>query len=82
MTVSLVVVCESSHFEGASHICDSTKLVEGVLLPPSSDGQLSLLLNGGFSIEAAEHGFLGIMSLWVAGLTVGIIISQLRKLRV
>lgn len=82
MTVSLVVVCESSHFENSFQVCDSTKLVEGVLLPSSSDGQLSLLLNGGFSIEAAEQGFFGVMTLWVAGLTVGIIISQLRKLRV
>lgn len=82
MTVSLVVVCESYHLENSSQVCDSTKLVESALLPPHANDQISLLLNGGFSIEAAEIGFLGVMSLWVAGVTVGLIISQIRKLRV
>jgi hypothetical protein len=81
MTVSTVVICTESHYENDVRICDLTELLDGVILPPSSDGQLSLLLNGGFSIDAAGQGFIGIMSLWVAGVTVGLIISLIRKVR-
>jgi hypothetical protein len=43
---------------------------------------LELLLAGGFDPEVAMYGFFGVMSLWAAGLAVGLIINQLRKLRI
>jgi len=80
--MTLVVVCDSYHMAGSTPVCDSTSLVEAALLPPHADSQLTLLLNGGFSIEAAQTGFFGVISLWIAGITVGLIIAQIRKLRV
>jgi len=51
------------------------------LLPPDSSTQLSLLLAGGFDVQTAELGFLGVITLFVAGLSVGFIINMIRKLR-
>jgi hypothetical protein len=81
MAVSTFIICTESHFENGIQICDATELLDGVILPPSGDAQLSLLMDGGFSVDAAGQGFIGIMSLWVAGVTVGLIISLIRKVR-
>ena len=83
MSLSLVQVCESWHLGSDSeYVCDSFVLKEAVLLPASATDQLDLLLQGGFSVEAAELGFSAVLSLWAIGVTVGIIIAQIRKLRV
>jgi hypothetical protein len=43
--------------------------------------QIELLLNGGWNQDAFNLAFMGVLSLWVTGLTVGIIIAQVRKAR-
>lgn len=80
--MDLVQTCDSWLIEGDSYICQSYQLKEAVLLPPSATEQLDLLLQGGFSLEAAELGFSAVLSLWVVGVGVGLIIAQIRKLRV
>jgi len=52
------------------------------LLPPDSSTQLGLLLGGGFDIQAAEIGFLSVITLFAIGFTTGLIVNQIRKLRV
>jgi hypothetical protein len=54
--------------------CDSY-----VVFTVSEFESINLLLNGGFSAEAFSIGFGGIVSLWIIGLTSGIIISIMRK---
>lgn len=68
-------------------ICPGTStILNGI--PTCSDGwdmldatATEFLLTGGFSVEAFEIGFAGIFGLWVAGLTIGLIISIIRKAR-
>jgi len=43
--------------------------------------QLELLLVGGFDRDAFDIAFAGVIGLWVVGLTIGIIVSVLRKTR-
>lgn len=54
---------------------------EVYLLPPDSAPMLELLLAGGFDADVAQVGFIGVISLFVAGLTVGMIVNQVRQLR-
>lgn len=54
--------------------CDSY-----VVFTASEIETINLILNGGFSAEAFNIGFGGIISLWIIGLTTGIIISMMRK---
>ncbi|WP_339487823.1 hypothetical protein [Pseudomonas sp. EL_65y_Pfl2_R95] len=61
--------------------CSSFEWIQGYVLPPEAADQLDLLLQGGFSPELFRIGFLGTLSLFVAGFGVGLVISQLRKLK-
>ena len=61
--------------------CTETEIRAAHILPPEASVYTDLLVNGGFSPELTQSGFIGVMSLWVAGLVVGLIIAQLRKLR-
>ncbi len=52
---------------------------EFLVFTKSEIESINLVLNGGFSSEAFGVGFGGIISLWIIGLTTGIIISIIRK---
>ncbi len=41
--------------------------------------QTQLLVSGGFDQDAFEVAFGGVLTLWVAGLSIGLIISIIRK---
>ena len=53
--------------------------IDYVVFTPSEIESINLILNGGFSLEAFSIGFGAIISLWIIGLTTGIIISMMRK---
>ena len=65
----------------ASVSCSSFEWIQGYVLPPSAESQLELLLQGGFSPELFQLGFLGTVLLFATGFGVGLIIAQLRKLK-
>lgn len=62
--------------------CTGLGWVQGYILPPSAEGQLDLLVQGGFSEELFQIGFGGTLTLFALGFGIGLIISQIRKLRV
>lgn len=67
----------------------NTDIVTGVNFEPRcSSGwvqidatQTELLLQGGYDSEAFNTAFMGVLSLWTAGLAVGLIVGQIRKLK-
>ncbi len=61
--------------------CSSFEWVPAYLLPSEAGEQLDLLIQGGFSPELFRIGFLGMLSMFAVGFGVGLIISQLRKLK-
>ena len=61
--------------------CTSFEWIQGYVLPPEAEGQLDLLLQGGFSTELFQVGFAGTLTLFAIGFGVGLVISQLRKLK-
>ena len=80
--MSLVAICVDPILELDETItCNEVGYVNAFLMQPEAEGLSALILNGGIDLDMVETGFLGVMSLWVAGLTVGIILSQIRKLR-
>lgn len=78
MSVELINICTSVD---TNNVCLETEFVSAYLLPPDSAPMLGLLLAGGFDSETALLGFMGVITLFVTGLTVGIVISQIRKAR-
>jgi len=77
--MALIPVCSSVDSSG---LCDGTiNYIDAYLLPIDSAPMLELLLTGGFDEEVAMLGFFGVITLFVAGFTVGIIAQQIRKLR-
>lgn len=78
--MALVPVCSSIDVNG---LCDGVvTYVDAYLLPPDSAPMLELLLAGGFDADLANIGFFGVISLFVAGFTVGTIINLIRKTRI
>lgn len=73
-----VLVCDELD---ATNNCVNPQLVNAYLLPPDSAPMLELLLAGGYDSETVLLGFGAVISLFVTGLCVGLIISSVRKLR-
>lgn len=61
--------------------CSSFEWIQGYVLPPEAGEQLDLLIQGGFSTELFQVGFVGTLMLFAIGFGVGLVISQLRKLK-
>lgn len=77
--IDYIPVCSSIDAGG---LCDGViTYTAAYLLPIDSAPMLELLLTGGFDEEIAMIGFFGVISLHVAGLSVGMIINVIRKLR-
>jgi len=55
--------------------------IDFLLFTPAEVDTVNLLLNGGFDAESFGIGFGGIISLWITGLAIGMIISQVRKVK-
>lgn len=77
MAVSNILVC--SRFVNGE--CQLQEYVQGYVLPASASDQLDLLFQGGFSPKGFALGFGGMLSLFAVGMSVGIVISVLRKLK-
>ena len=80
--MSLVAICTSHTIEIDDSItCNQVSYVDAYLMPSEGEALSSLILNGGIDLDAVGVGFTSVLGLWVAGLTVGIILSLVRKLR-
>lgn len=80
--MSLVAICTAHTIEiDESITCNQFAYVEAYLMPTEAEAISSLILNGGIDLEAVGIGFTSVISLWAAGLTVGIILSIIRKVR-
>lgn len=75
MATELVLVCSS--FDGAT--CVQQEFVQAYLLPATAGEQLDLLLQGGFSAELFNAGFMGMLTLFATGFGIGLVLSVLRK---
>jgi hypothetical protein len=78
--MALVQVC--TDYDSTGDVCNSFGFVDSVLLPPSAQSNIDLLIQGGFDPDVALTGFFGVISLWGIGIAVGLIISMIRKVRV
>ncbi|MNZ79475.1 hypothetical protein D3C78_980790 [compost metagenome] len=83
MAVEFIQACRSwSTNPDGSVTCSSFEWVQGYILPPEASGQLDLLIQGGFSSDLFRIGFMGTLGLFVTGFGIGLVVSQLRKLKV
>ncbi|MFA7239877.1 MAG: hypothetical protein WC091_07170 [Sulfuricellaceae bacterium] len=91
-TLTDVVICVASAYQASP--CPAGQaptVISAYLISPGSasvfdtlvDSQdvLNLLLTGGFSSEAAELGFYGVLLMFATGLAIGIIANLVRKAR-
>jgi hypothetical protein len=82
MAVEFIQACRSWVTNPDNSVsCASFEWIQGYVLPPEAGGQLDLLLQGGFSPELFGIGFSGTLTLFAIGFSVGLVISQLRKLK-
>lgn len=79
MTTQAVLVCTAYSSDGTA--CSSQAWVESYVVTPDQQAQLNLLTNGGFDSEMFLTFFMGTLMLFATGFAVGIIISQVRKMR-
>ena len=61
--------------------CSTQAWTETYVVTPDQQAQLELVITGGFDGDTFMQFFMGTIMLFVVGFTVGIIISQLRKMR-
>lgn len=80
---SFVQVCASwiTNTDGTAS-CSSWTWTQAYLLPPEAEGQIDLLIQGGFSPNLFGVGFTGTLTLFAIGFGIGVVVSQLRKLRI
>ena len=79
MSTEYVVVCADVDPSNGSCIGETTYMA--YLLPPEAGPQSEMFLTGGFDSEVAALGFTAMLTLWVAGFGIGLIINVVRKMR-
>ena len=79
MALELIQVCTAVDGNG---VCTATAFVSGYLLPPEAEANMNLFLTGGFDSDAMMVAFVGSMLLMSVGFGVGLLVSQIRKMRV
>lgn len=78
--MSRVLICDN--WNPTDQVCSSVSVVENVYLFNANQvAEIDLLLNGGFSREAFAYGFGGVLTLFVMGLGVGIVVGMMRKMK-
>ena len=77
MSVEYVQVCTS--FSGST--CVTAEWMQATVLPPEAEPNMNLFLSGGFDSEVALLAFTGGLLLMATGFGVGVILSQVRKMR-
>lgn len=82
MAVEFIQACRTwTTNPDASVSCSSFEWIQGYVLPASAGDQLDLLIQGGFDPELFQIGFIGTLTLFAIGFGVGLVISQLRKIK-
>ena len=82
MATQPVLVCQAFQQDGEGNIsCSASVWVESYVFPPETAASIDLLLGGGFSEEAFSLGFAAMCVLFAVGLGIGLVLSQLRKVR-
>jgi len=77
-----VLVCSQFSTSSSGVVsCDVQAWTETYVVTPEQQAQLELVVNGGFDSGAFMTFFEGTLGLFAVGFAVGIIISQLRKMR-
>lgn len=82
MATEFIQVCRTWTTNADDSVsCSAFEWIQGYVLPPEAGGQIDLLIHGGFDPELFQVGFMGTLSMFSVGFGVGLIISQIRKLR-
>ena len=81
MALELIAVCNDVGAVSGVTSCIDIVYKSASVLPPNAESNIELLLLGGFDPDVVQLGFIGVVSLWVVGLTVGLIASLVRKMR-
>lgn len=82
MSSQPVLVCaEFSQSGDGVTSCTKQTWVDTYVLTPDEQAQLQLVVNGGFDADTFTLFFGATLVLFATGFTVGIIISQIRKVR-
>ncbi len=82
MSVVAVQVClEWVTNPDSSMSCTQLAWQQAFLIPPEAAGYIDILVSGGFSPEAFGVGFIGVLTVFVVGLSGGWIASILRRMR-
>lgn len=82
MSSQSVLVCSQFSTSSSGVVsCDVQAWTETYVVTPEQQAQIELLANGGFDSDTFQTFFIGTMGLFAVGFAVGIIISQLRKMR-
>lgn len=82
MSLAAVRVCTSytTGTDGAVS-CSSEQYVETYLFSTAESAELNLISTGGLDVEAFSLFFVGTLLVFATGLGVGLILSQIRKVR-
>jgi len=80
MSLELIAVCKDTGAVDGATVCNNIVYQSASVLPPNAESNIELLLLGGFDPEVVKLGIIGVVSLWVVGLTVGLMASLVRKL--
>lgn len=78
---SVLVCSQFSQSPEGPITCDAQTWTETYVVTPEQQAQLDLVINGGFDPEIFTFFFSATLMLFATGFAVGIIISQLRKMR-
>lgn len=62
-------------------VCNSESFKPAYLIAPDDSTGAELFLSGGVDYEVIQVGFMGVLSLFIAGLTIGLILRQIKQLR-
>jgi len=82
METQPVLICQTFQTDAEGVVtCSASTWVDSYVFPPETAASIDLLLGGGFSDEAFLFGFAALLLMFAVGFGVGLVISQLRKLR-
>jgi len=82
MATQPVLVCKAFTAAGDGSLnCTQQAWAEAYVVPPDAAAQIELLIQGGFDSETFELFFGGTLLMFAIGFGVGVIVSQLRKMK-
>lgn len=82
MSTQPILVCQTFQTDAQGVVtCSASTWVDSYVFPPDTAASIDLLLGGGFSEEAFALGFAALMLMFAIGFGIGLVISQMRRLR-